>query len=128
MSIALFPTPLRAELRGLPVLILGLEQGTFNNNDDSWCNALVVDDVGKLNFVGVGELDISWRYDWRDHAWIEVDELGQEEPPDDGSAQLSGSIPDPDRVSVGDSIDQEGRPTPGSPGGLDPSGETGDPD
>lgn len=84
-----------------------------------------VADDGHLRYASPAHITIDWRYDWRNHQWIEVSDIGiEEEPSDDGGSELPGSVPDADAAGVGDQVDEEGRSTAGGPWGVDP-GETG---
>lgn len=80
--------------------------------------ALILRDDGKFQLAEIDSVTPDIRYDWRNHQWIEVRDIGQETP-DDGGTQLSGSVPNTDRVSDSDPIDTEGGPSTGDPGNVD---------
>ena len=109
---ALFPTPLRAnDVNGLPILILGIT---------SYFEYLAIDVDGKTGVFPHENVTLDWRYDWRDHRWVDVGETdGEKNDPPDGGSDLSGSIPEPDGVGTGDPFDEEGGSTPGDLGDLD---------
>lgn len=85
---------------------------------------LIVRDDGQLQLAEIDAVTPDIRFNWKTHEWIEVGDIGQETP-DDGSAQLSGSVPDPDTAGDGDQIDTEGGASTGDPRDLDAREEAG---
>lgn len=110
---ALFAAPIEAETvsGGLPVLILGITE---------LFEAFVVTDEGRFGAEPLTNLSVNWRYNWRDHSWVETGDMnGAQDDPPDGGSDLSGSVPDTDGVGASDPLNPEGRQTTGDPGDLD---------
>jgi hypothetical protein len=111
--LALFRLPIEGEntQNSMPVLILGVSPG-----DPDY--VLTVDDDGRFAWESMFYVKTNWR--WRDHRWVDAGEIDdtQDDAPD-GGPDLSGSVPDVDRIGQGDPVNQEGRQTPGDPGSLD---------
>jgi hypothetical protein len=109
----MLPAPLQAwaedGVYNGPVLLLG-------RGDGEWVG---VCDDGRLRTFPEEQLTVEWRFDWRSHEWIEVSGVGEAESPDDGSADLQGSVLDPDGAGEGDQVDEEGGPATGDPGDVD---------
>ena len=115
-GLALFRLPIEGEniQNSMPILILGISSGTSDDPDD----VLAVDDEGRFVWVSMSRVKTNWR--WRDHSWVDVGELNAtQDDALDGSPDLPGSVPDPDRIGEGDPFDSEGEQTPGDPGDLD---------
>lgn len=114
MSVALFTAPVEAtnNLNGLPILILGFSEL------GEW---LVVNDEGNALMLANASVTLDWRYNWRDHTWVTVNEVlndTQDDAPDGGQG-VSGSIPDADDLGESDPLDEKGRPATSDPGDLD---------
>lgn len=88
---------------------------------NSYGEALIVDDEGRLSFVQLDQLTVDWRYDWREQRWVEVNGVtdGTEEIGDDGREELPGQLLDPDRAGPSDPLDEEGVTSAGDPGHVD---------
>lgn len=110
------PGSIPAQSSSGPVIWLGL---------NTYGEALVVSDEGRIFFVKLEELNVDWRYDWREQRWVEVTGVtyAAEEFDDDGSEELPGQLLDPDGAGPSDSLDQEGGPPPGNPGNMDSGAE-----
>lgn len=114
MSVALFRIAISAtnDISGLPVLVIGYENGHY----------LIIDDGGQTLFIDYGKVTFDWRYDWRNHHWIDVGEMHDQQTtaPDDRSAPVSRFVPEPDRADNSDPLDPQGPETPGDPRRVDP--------
>lgn len=102
--IALFSAPIEATTydSGMPVLVIGVAV-----TDEP--NYIVIDDDGKTLYIPMSNVTMNWRYNWRDHEWVEVGDMnGTQDDPLDGGPDLSGPISEPDGVGPSDPIDTQG--------------------
>lgn len=77
-----------------------------------------ITDDGRMRYIPTHQITVDWRYDWKQHEWIEVNGITQELE-DDGGADLPGSVHDADGGSGGDSFSEEGREATGDSGDLE---------
>ncbi len=113
------PEPLSASSTSGPCMLIALSMRPQY--------AVIVEADGTLRAVGFSDVNIDWRYDWRNGAWVDVgpyegsDGYGTAEAPDDGGEEVSGRVPDPDRADGSDQGDRED----GTSRGLDPGEASG---
>lgn len=83
--------------------------------------AMVINDRGTPMFVGLHQITVDWRYDWREQGWVVVDGVGyaEEDIDDDGSPDIPGPVQHPDGTGDGDPLDAQGGPPAGDLGDVD---------
>lgn len=106
-----------------PALLLGYSEGREAPGKE-YGDLLAIGDDGKLCLVRAHEVTVDWRYNWKNHEWVEVSGIAEDGPSDDGGEDVPESVPDVDGGGGGNPIDTEGGPTTGSAGDMD-SGEEG---
>ena len=103
-----------------PALLLGYSETTTRGVSHG--DLLAIGDDGKLCLVRSHEVTVDWRYNWKNHEWVEVSGIAEDSPSDDGGEDVSESVPDVDGGGGGNPIDSEGGSSTGSAGDMD-SGE-----
>ena len=111
-----FVAPIEIEViaNGMPALLLGLDED----------QAIVVLEDGTFAWLAMTAIQTNWRYDWRQHDWIDLKEQDATQDSSlDGGEGVSGSVPESDDLGEGDPFNPEGGQASGNPGDVD-TGET----